>query len=145
MLRKHPFSAWLIVVIFLLSGVCLAADYQLTCDILSQTGGNGNSANYDLVLSCGGQATPVGTMESPGYSVGSGYVSVSAVLVGDANGDDVINIGDAVYIINYVFRGGPAPIPIEAADVNCDGKINVGDAVYLVNYIFRGGPAPHCS
>ncbi|NMC44460.1 MAG: hypothetical protein GYA46_11130 [candidate division Zixibacteria bacterium] len=30
---------------------------------------------------------------------------------GDANGDGVINVGDAVYTINYIFRGGPAPLP----------------------------------
>jgi hypothetical protein len=65
-------------------------------------------------------------------------------LAGDANGDGTINIGDAVFIVNYVFRGGPAPDPIEAGDANCDAKINVGDAVYLVSYIFRGGPPPGC-
>ncbi len=61
---------------------------------------------------------------------------------GDANGDNQINIGDAVYIVTYVFRGGPAPVPLEAGDANGDSQINVGDAVYLVNYIFRNGPAP---
>ncbi len=61
---------------------------------------------------------------------------------GNANGDEQINIGDAVYIVTYVFRGGPAPTPLEAGDVNEDRQINVGDAVYLVNYIFRNGPAP---
>jgi hypothetical protein len=65
-------------------------------------------------------------------------------LCGDANGDGKINIADAVYIVTYVFKGGPAPNPLESGDANCDGKINVGDAVYLVNYIFRGGPEPCC-
>lgn len=65
-------------------------------------------------------------------------------IAGDANGDGTVNIGDAVFVVNYVFRGGPAPDPLSAGDANCDGKINVGDAVYLVNYIFRGGPAPGC-
>ena len=65
-------------------------------------------------------------------------------LLGDANGDRKINIGDAVYIVNYVFRGGPEPLPLGAGDANCDGNVDTGDAVYLVNYIFRGGPAPAC-
>jgi hypothetical protein len=30
-------------------------------------------------------------------------------LCGDANGDGDHNVGDAVYMINYVFGGGPAP------------------------------------
>jgi hypothetical protein len=29
---------------------------------------------------------------------------------GDANGDGDANVGDAVYVISYVFKGGPAPI-----------------------------------
>lgn len=65
---------------------------------------------------------------------------------GDANGDGNISVGDAVYIVSYIFRGGPAPKPVLAAgDANCDGKVTVGDAVYIVSYIFRGGPAPACN
>ncbi|MEE9441436.1 MAG: FISUMP domain-containing protein [candidate division Zixibacteria bacterium] len=63
-------------------------------------------------------------------------------LKGDANGDGDVNVGDAVYIISHVFKGGPAPNPIEAGDANCDGNCNVGDAVYLINYVFKGGPGP---
>lgn len=65
-------------------------------------------------------------------------------MCGDANGDGNVGIGDAVYIVNYVFRGGPAPIPLEAGDANGNGEIGIGDAVYIVTYIFRGGPAPCC-
>jgi|GEM_PF-3613925 len=72
------------------------------------------------------------------FQLSSGY------MCGDANGDQSINIGDAVYLVNYVFRGGPAPNPYEAGNPNCDQAVNIGDAVYLVNYIFRGGPAPCC-
>lgn len=67
---------------------------------------------------------------------------IEEYVKGDANGDGVVNIGDAVYIITYVFRGGPAPVPLTAGDANCDGNVNVGDAVYLISFIFRGGPAP---
>ncbi len=65
-------------------------------------------------------------------------------VCGDANSDGTINVGDAVMIINYVFNGGPAPIPIDGGDANGDGSCNVGDAVYLINYVFKGGPAPVC-
>ncbi len=57
--------------------------------------------------------------------------------IGDANGDETVNISDAVYIINYVFSGGPAPEPIEAADVDCSGSCNISDAVYLILVHFR--------
>jgi len=29
------------------------------------------------------------------------------------NGDCQVNVGDAVYLINYVFKGGPAPATCE--------------------------------
>ncbi|MEE9442895.1 MAG: C10 family peptidase [candidate division Zixibacteria bacterium] len=62
---------------------------------------------------------------------------------GDANGDQSVNVGDAVYIISYVFKGGPEPLPVKiAGDANCDGDCNVGDAVYIINYAFKSGPAP---
>lgn len=66
------------------------------------------------------------------------------VVMGDANGDGTINIGDAVFIINYIFKGGPAPEPEAAGDANCDGQVNIADPVYLIDYIFRGGPPPGC-
>ncbi len=63
---------------------------------------------------------------------------------GDANNDGAINIGDAVYIINYIFKSGPAPIPYAlcSGDANCDCAVNIADAVYLINYIFKSGPPP---
>jgi outer membrane protein assembly factor BamB len=65
-------------------------------------------------------------------------------VCGDANGDDDVNVADAVYVIAYVFKGGPAPDPIEAGDANGDGECNVADAVYLIAYVFKGGPPPQC-
>jgi len=61
---------------------------------------------------------------------------------GDANGDWVINSADVVYLINYLFKGGPSPEPLQAGDVNCDEIINSADVVYLINYLFKGGPPP---
>jgi hypothetical protein len=75
-------------------------------------------------------------------SDGDGIGDACAYVCGDANGDEQINVGDAVFLINYIFSGGPAPEPYEAGDANCDGNINVGDAVYLIAYVFRGGPPP---
>lgn len=62
---------------------------------------------------------------------------------GDANFDGDVNVGDAIYIVNYVFNGGNDPQPLfVAGDANCDGGVNIGDAVMLVNYIFNGGNMP---
>ena len=63
-------------------------------------------------------------------------------IFGDANADGFVNVGDAVYLISYVFRGGPEPDPLLAGDANGDCDSNVGDAVFIINYVFRDGPAP---
>jgi hypothetical protein len=73
----------------------------------------------------------------------TGVISNFAVL-GDANGDGQVNLADAVYLVNYLFIGGPPPEPLEAGDANCDGEVNLADAVYIINYLFIGGPPP-CS
>ncbi len=69
---------------------------------------------------------------------------LASYIPGDANGDGVINVGDAVHIINYVFKGGVEPSPFDAGDANCDTVINVGDAVHIINYVFKGGQVPGC-
>ncbi|MEE9443094.1 MAG: PKD domain-containing protein [candidate division Zixibacteria bacterium] len=73
----------------------------------------------------------------------SNYLGLPYFYVkGDANGDGDVNIGDAVFIINTVFKGGPSPSPLDAGDANCDYAVNIGDAVYLINHVFKGGPRP---
>jgi hypothetical protein len=82
----------------------------------------------------------------------SGQTNLSFVITGvtcdcmpgDANGDKTINIGDAVYIINYIFKGGAAPTPytICSGDANVHCEASIADAVYLITYIFKGGPPP---
>jgi hypothetical protein len=69
----------------------------------------------------------------------------AAILCGDSNGDDQIDVGDAVFDINYIFRGGPPPVPLYSGDANCDDETNVGDAVSLISHIFSGGDEPCCS
>jgi hypothetical protein len=66
------------------------------------------------------------------------------LIRGDANGDGSVNLADAVFVVNWLFIGGPAPDPMEAGDANCDGQVNLADAVYIVNWLFIGGPPPGC-
>ena len=72
-------------------------------------------------------------------------VSVAdAFIKGDANNDGDINILDLTYMVDYIFRSGPAPEPLLAGDANCDDNCNILDLTYLVDYIFRSGPIPDC-
>lgn len=61
---------------------------------------------------------------------------------GDADGDELVNISDAVYLINYIFGDQLAPEPLVAGDSDCDGLVNITDAVEIISFIFNGGAAP---
>ncbi len=61
---------------------------------------------------------------------------------GDVNESGDVDIDDAVFLVTYIFAGGPAPDPMAAGDVNCSDNIDIDDIVYLINYIFAGGPEP---
>jgi hypothetical protein len=63
---------------------------------------------------------------------------------GDANGDGIIDLGDLVYLINYLYKGGPAPDPLTVGDCNCDQTVQLGDVIFLMNYLFKSGPSPDC-
>jgi len=75
------------------------------------------------------------------YHIGELFVWWS--LPGDATGDSVVNIGDVVFMVSYLYKEGPESCVMEAADANADGLVDIGDVVYLINYLFKGGPPPH--
>jgi hypothetical protein len=61
------------------------------------------------------------------------------VKPGDANLDGKVTVSDVVYLVNYLFKGGPEPWLL-FTDANGDTKTTVSDVVYLVNFLFKGGP-----
>ena len=63
-------------------------------------------------------------------------------MCGDVTGDEIINVGDVVFLVSYLYKSGPPPAPECVGDVNHDAIVNVGDVVYLVSYLYKGGPAP---
>jgi C1A family cysteine protease len=73
---------------------------------------------------------------------GDGIGDACECVCGDANNDNMVNIGDAVYLIRYIFRKGCPPTPLREGDANCSFDVDVGDAVYLVNHVFKDGPPP---
>jgi glucose/arabinose dehydrogenase len=61
---------------------------------------------------------------------------------GDADANDVVNVSDVVYLIQFVFGDGDPPIPLAAGDVDCNGSVNVSDIVYLIDFVFADGADP---
>ncbi len=68
-------------------------------------------------------------------------------VCGDANGDSLVDLGDAVHVLAWLFRGGEAPRcgGLPCVDVNSDSTSDLADAVYLLEWLFLGGEDPACS
>lgn len=58
-----------------------------------------------------------------------------ALLMGDVNGDELVNVTDIIGIVNYILNAPSASFVEDTADVNEDGIINVTDVIAIVNYI----------
>lgn len=62
-------------------------------------------------------------------------VAISAAgLTGDVNGDGVVNVTDATFLINLLINEGE---PTPGSDVNGDGVVNVTDATNLINMLIN--------
>lgn len=63
-------------------------------------------------------------------------------MTGDIDSSGRIDIADVLYLINWMFRGGPPPPCMDEADVDGSGQVDIADANYFVDWLFRGGPPP---
>jgi len=61
---------------------------------------------------------------------------------GNANSDSGVDLSDAVFILNYIFRGSTQPACHDAADCNDDGQLNIADPIFLLNFLFQGAQLP---
>ena len=69
----------------------------------------------------------------------------SGWICGDIDNDgEGPNIGDLVYLVDYMFNSGPSPVFEDAANVDGTGGIDIGDLVHLVDYMFNSGPPLAC-
>ncbi len=51
---------------------------------------------------------------------------------------DPYDIGHVVFLLNYLYKGGPAPSCLEDYDFNCDEQLTLADVISLLNYLFKG-------
>jgi hypothetical protein len=71
-----------------------------------------------------------------------GLPRVGTFVRGDPNADAIVNLTDAVFILEHLFRGGPMPLCLDAADTDDTGAVDVTDAVYLLRHLFQGTEGP---
>jgi hypothetical protein len=115
---------------------------QIRWHVISSGGTEGGSNMYQLKGTAGQTSTGEGS--STNYALVHGYWQEfgSGYVCGDADASGFVDIDDAVYVITYIFAGGPEPEPPAAGDANCSGFVDIDDVVYLIGYIFSGGNPP---
>jgi len=117
----------------------MITDGQGTNSITYTTGSSGSEGTFKLVV-----AASNGCNDSCQVT----FRCTSPYICGDANGEEGVDISDAVYLILYIFRSGDPPkCPepyISCGDVSGNGEVTISDVVYLINYLLKSGPAPIC-
>jgi len=105
------------------------------------------SPAIDAGTCVGAPATDIeGGVRPQGAGCDIGAYEYAAPLVvaftrGDGNGDALLNIADAVFVLQYLFAGGGEPECRDALDADDDGKLDIADAIAVLQHLFaRGGP-----
>jgi len=105
-----------------------------------------NQNFYTAAVAANGDGTPGGDYVYTNVHVVWPYFAECPLwgqLAGDVNWNGSYTSSDIIYLVNFVFRGGPKPLICTSnGDVNCDGPVNSADILYMVNYVFRKGPYP---
>ena len=80
----------------------------------------------------------------PSFDPVGSETTVEAYVPGDASDDGVVDISDLVYLVDYMFTGGPVPPCMLWVDVNGDCEYDISDLVMMVSYMFTGGAELRC-
>ena len=111
-----------------IDGCQITADPALDCDTNGQ------------LDSCQIATTP--SLDSDGNGVIDNCESTSFIR-SDCNGDNALNLADAIFVLGYLFSGSPATLDCESAcDSNDTGSLDLADAIYSLGTLFSGGPPP---
>jgi hypothetical protein len=94
--------------------------------------------------------SPAAALADPSGGVGF------ALENGDSNGDLQRDLSDGVHLLQHLFLGASAPVPlatcagaaprVKNGDSNGDGIVDVSDGISLLCWLFQGGrePVPAC-
>ena len=70
-------------------------------------------------------------------SMGSIFATQAAAIPGDIDGNGSLQMGlDLMYLVQYLYGGGPAPPNPIDADIDGSPGINIGDLLQLIGYYF---------
>ena len=82
----------------------------------------------------------VATQDAKEYALPDVLANIEeqSYIMGDANGDGSVSVGDIVLTANYILGTQSPAFVFAAADMSCDGQISIGDIVAISNVILSG-------
>ncbi len=123
---------------FIFRGSAQTLDHTLVSSRLAPfvTGVEFARSNADFPTALAASAsTPVRASDHDGLVVYFSAATLGPRAPGDVNSDATVDISDAVFLLRYLFAGGPAPNHLSAADLNADGRVDVTDVRQLLRRV----------
>ncbi|SYZ72954.1 exported hypothetical protein [Candidatus Zixiibacteriota bacterium] len=99
---------------------------------------DGSSVSFDPYYS------ETGGSSGCSVNITDGLPDECTFICGDANRNGIVNILDVSFIISYLYKHGPVPVPLPSADVNHSGGVNILDVSYLINFLYKHGLPLNC-
>jgi hypothetical protein len=119
----------------------------ISWQVISSGSTNSSSPNFGLLGTSGETSIGAGSSLNFGVShgfwvtvIGGGCCSIRGDI--DDNGTENPDIVDLIYLVTYMFQGGPEPVCMEATDINGDElpQPNIADLIHMVMFMFQEGP-----
>jgi hypothetical protein len=112
-----------------------SANYILTPIVISSGGGTSTSSSFQLDGSVG-QSTPPGISSSASYTMATGfwYQLLKLIAGGDVNGDDQVDLQDAILALKVLSQLSSSGVFI-GADVDGDRAIGAAEVIYILQSI----------
>ena len=106
--------------------------------VYDQQGNNITDLDPHLGGTLHGCIIPGDIVNVRGTNIHDGSVSIRLKfgVYADCNGDGRFNIADIIYLISYVFDGGPAPRDYLHGDFDGVEGLTIADVVFLIHYMF---------
>ena len=115
-----------------------AAGAKAPFQLLDEVAGLLPSLSRGIVIE-GGSITVTGNSDGTVYEV----QATGSFTRADTNEDFLIDIGDVITSLDYLFAAGAGPECLARLDVNDDNLLDIGDPIYLLNALFvSGSPNP---
>ena len=84
--------------------------------------------------------TPPSSQDSNRDGIPDECAGLPRFIRGDANSDGEVDLADAVFLLLFLFGGGPAPGCLAAADAANTGGLNLNSVIVLLEELFHGFP-----